>query len=268
MKILKNFINKILSIFKIRLVKTKTFERLIKSQNIKNNLNAIENIANEKSFKKSFLYFNNSTSQNNRIAIDIFVLNYLNFKKKGFFLEFGAGNGIYNSNTYLMEKKFEWRGILVEPAKVYYPELIRNRNCIVEKNCLWTESNLKLEFTEVDKTIESGMSTITKYEDRDRFSILRKKKNKKYFVNTITLLEVLDKYKAPKNIDFMSIDTEGSEFEILKNFNFKKYKFGFISCEHMWNLEKRSNIYKLLTNNGYKRIYTEYSVQDDWYVKR
>ena len=268
MKILVNLINKTLSFFKIRVIKIKTFQRLIISDNIINNLNAIKNTGNEKFFKKAFLYFDNSTSQNNRIAIDIFVLNYFNFKNNGYFLEFGAGNGVYNSNTLLMEKKFKWKGILVEPANVYYPELKKNRQCIIEKNCLWSKSNLKLEFIEVDKKIESGMSTIASYQDQDKFSNLRKKKNKKYLVNTITLMEVLNKHKAPKNIDFMSIDTEGSEFEILKNFDFKKYKFGFISCEHMWNLKKRSNIYKLLTKNGYERVYTDYSMQDDWYIKR
>lgn len=49
---------------------------------------------------------------------DLFVLTELNFKQNGYFVEFGATNGVDLSNTYLLEKEFNWSGILAEPARV------------------------------------------------------------------------------------------------------------------------------------------------------
>ena len=77
---------------------------------------------------------------------------------------------------------------------------------------------------------------------------------------------ILDKYNAPEIIDYLSIDTEGSEFEILKNFDFGKYKFNVITCEHNFT-PVREKIFKLLSENGYLRKYSDLSKWDDWYVR-
>ena len=67
---------------------------------------------------------------------------------------------------------------------------------------------------------------------------------------------MLIKYNAPKLIDYLSIDTEGSEFEILKNFDFNNFKFRVITCEHNFS-DNREKIYKLLTDNGYIRKFVK-----------
>jgi len=77
---------------------------------------------------------------------------------------------------------------------------------------------------------------------------------------------LLDKYKAPGTIDFLSIDTEGSEYEILRNFEFNKYQFRVITCEHNYG-PGREEIFALLTGHGYVRKFEELSTFDDWYVK-
>ena len=64
---------------------------------------------------------------------DLFVLSQLNFKKKGFFVEFGAADGFTLSNTYVLEKNFKWKGIVSEPAKIFHKKLTLNRHCIIEK---------------------------------------------------------------------------------------------------------------------------------------
>jgi hypothetical protein len=79
------------------------------------------------------------------------------------------------------------------------------------------------------------------------------------------LNDLLLKYDAPKNMDYLSIDTEGSEFEILENFNFSKYSFKVITCEHSYE-PKRDKIFELLTSKGYARVYEGLSKWDDWYI--
>ena len=78
-------------------------------------------------------------------------------------------------------------------------------------------------------------------------------------------MDLLKKYNAPKEIDYLSIDTEGSEFEILNAFDFDAYKIKVITCEHNFT-PMREEIYKLLGSKGYVRKYQEFSQFDDWYV--
>ena len=79
---------------------------------------------------------------------DLFVQSQLNFKKKGFFVEFGAADGFTSSNTYILEKIFKWKGIISEPAKIFHKKLTLNRHCIIEKKIIWKESNQNLQFKE------------------------------------------------------------------------------------------------------------------------
>jgi FkbM family methyltransferase len=202
-------------------------------------------------------------SQSSEIHQDLFVLATTKFKRKGYFVEFGAADGKNLSNTYLLEKNFGWTGILAEPSKNWHSELKINRtNAQIEIDCVWSKSNEKLEFSE--SADQPYLSTILKFEKYDYHSYSRKHR-KKYKVNSISLNDLLKKYGAPFYIDYLSIDTEGSEFEILENFDFNTYKFGVITCEHNFT-DNRLKIYNLLTTNGYKRVYENFSKYEDWYI--
>jgi FkbM family methyltransferase len=193
---------------------------------------------------------------------DIFVLAELEQKKDGFFVEFGATDGVELSNTYLLEKKYGWTGILAEPAKCWHAALQKNRKSSIETKCVWKESNATLVFSE---TNIPELSTINSYSECDEH-IESRKNSKIYNVDTISLLDMLAKHKAPNIIDYLSIDTEGSEFEILKNFDFDNYQFKIITCEHNFT-DMRQNIYELLLSKGYMRKFEHLSRWDDWYVK-
>lgn len=199
---------------------------------------------------------------NSQLGQDVFALSETGLKEGGFFVEFGATNGIHLSNTYLLEKEFGWNGIVAEPAMQWHTDLRNNRSCHIEIDCVWKESNAHLLFNEASY---GELSTLDAYSSSDLHSTNRTH-GKKYEVSTISLVDMLDKYRAPRTIDYLSIDTEGSEYEILASFDFSKYQFRVITCEHNYE-SLREKIFSLLTKNGYVRKYEELSEFDDWYVK-
>jgi hypothetical protein len=87
-----------------------------------------------------------------------------------------------------------------------------------------------------------------------------------YTVETISLTDLLDQRGAPTEIDYFSIDTEGSELEILEAFDFSRWRFNAITVEHNYVSASRNAIYDILTANGYTRVCTELAQWDDWYV--
>lgn len=192
---------------------------------------------------------------------DLFVLSQLNFKRNGYFVEFGATNGVALSNTHLLEKEFSWTGILAEPARCWHQDLKRNRSAHLEFGGVWRESGLTLPFNEVEY---AELSTILAYSQADRYAHVRSR-GEAYDVDTISLNDLLEKFDAPKNIDYLSIDTEGSEYAILESFDFERRRFSVITCEHNFTPE-REKIYELLTRKGYERKYESLSQFDDWYV--
>jgi FkbM family methyltransferase len=197
-----------------------------------------------------------------QLGQDLFVLCELSFKAGGYFVEFGAANGVDLSNTYLLEKEFGWSGIVAEPAKRWHRDLMNSRECHIETDCVWRESNAVVDFNEAGA---AEYSTIDSYSSSDHHS-LRRKNGTTYSVKTISLKDLLDKYEAPRKIDYLSIDTEGSEYEILSGFDFSKYQFSVITCEHNYTQE-RAKIFSLLSKNGYLRKLEAGSGFDDWYVK-
>jgi FkbM family methyltransferase len=166
------------------------------------------------------------------------------------------------SNTYLLEKEFGWRGIVAEPAARWQQDLKGNRNCHIESKCVWRDSNSVLTFNEAD---EGEYSTIDAFRSSDIHYQMRTR-GTNYSVTTLSLEDMLNKYNAPRSIDYLSIDTEGTEFEILSAFDFSKYEFRVITCEHNFS-QQRDKIFSLLTENGYSRLFEKLSRFDDWYVR-
>ena len=141
-----------------------------------------------------------STSQ---IGQDMFVLAELHFKRDGYFVEFGAANGKDLSNTYMLEKELGWDGIVAEPAMIWREDLIANRSSKISFDCVWTRSNELLEFNEVSAP---ELSTINAFSESDGHHQTRQE-GKKYNVYTVSLIDLLKQFNAPKEIDYLSIDT-------------------------------------------------------------
>ncbi len=191
---------------------------------------------------------------------DLFALIANNFKRNGYFVEFGATNGIDMSSTWILENKFQWEGILAEPGKNWHQDLMKNRKCKITTDCVWTVSDEKLSFLE---SSQPTLSTILSFSDSDGRN-RGERTHSTYEVNTISLVDLLKKFEAPSTIDFMSIDTEGSEFDILNSFDWDSYKINALCVEHNYT-DARKKIFGLLSSNGYKRVCEGISGSDDWY---
>lgn len=85
-------------------------------------------------------------------------------------------------------------------------------------------------------------------------------------VLSITLLDALQFVNAPRYINFLSIDTEGNEFDALLGMDFNKYFVKCLVVEHNFNLFNRKKIYELLVDNNFKRIYENQTLYEDWYI--
>jgi FkbM family methyltransferase len=199
----------------------------------------------------------NSKSQ---LGQDVLALAAHGIMRDGFFVEFGATDGEVLSNSHLLEKHFGWSGILAEPSTEYWQSLRSKRSVSLDNRCVWSESGLSLSFISNEE-----LSSLEIVAHRDSHDRARSKNARKYLVATVSLMDLLIEHKAPSVVDFLSIDTEGSEFEILTAFDFSKYRFGLICVEHNFN-EHRIPIQHLLTSNGYRQVHADLSKWDDWYV--
>jgi FkbM family methyltransferase len=205
--------------------------------------------------------FMNSQAQ---LFQDLLVVFLLKGKRNGFFVEFGATNGRDLSNTFTLEHNLQWKGILAEPAKCWHAALRSNRKAAIDTRCVWSESGQQLAFTETEL---AELSTLNEFVDKD-FNKAGRATGTSYPVETVSLTDLLKAHKSPKEIDYMSIDTEGSELPILQAFNFDQYDIKIITVEHNFVEPTRANIHALLTSKGFVRLFDMLSKFDDWYVKK
>ena len=193
---------------------------------------------------------------------DLFVTYALKNKENGFFVEFGACDGVHLSHTYLLEKKLNWKGILSEPAKIWHEELKRNRNCKINIDCISPFSGEKVGFSE---TIRPELSTINTHLKNDLHSS-RRIVNLNYEVNTLSLNDLLSLNDAPTEIDLISIDTEGTELEIIEQFDFDRYQTKIIIIEHNYDKTRKVRLKKIFENQNFKLVFHNISGPDYWFI--
>ncbi len=192
---------------------------------------------------------------------DLWVAYELRSMRGGFFVEFGAANGRRISNSYYLEKTFGWTGILAEPARVWYPALRANRKGAIDERCVWKESGQKVIFNQAPVSLHS---TIHDYSDGDGNAHTREG-GTHYEVETVSLIDLLRFWNAPRRIHYLSLDTEGSELDILEAFDFSAYDVALITVEQTRAYKGR--IAELLASKGYAQKFEAFSRNDGWYVK-
>jgi FkbM family methyltransferase len=193
---------------------------------------------------------------------DIWALYELDGKRGGYFVDFGATNGTTFNNSVVLERRFAWKGIVAEPNPSYHAQIFKNRKCAISTKCVHSVSGERLEFLCSTRGMMSHLAG--KGEGVD---IADAEIDQRVMVDTVTLDDLLDEHNAPPVIDFISIDTEGSEYDILSAFDFSRRHVRLFAVEHNFGT-RRDTIHALMTANGYIRRFPELSRFDDWYIHR
>lgn len=191
---------------------------------------------------------------------DYWVLDKVHYKKNGFFVDIGAGDGVTGSNTFALEKFYDWNGICIDPNPSFLKSLCGSRDVLISDLAVWQTSGEILDFKYIQQgrkdffgwNFRSGISsvvdnTLVKFDDHKVFSI--------------TLNDLLELYNAPKDIDYISIDAEGSETNILESFDFKKYNIKLFTIEYNDD-NSRYAIRQIMEKNGYQAIDIDTSGED------
>ena len=205
--------------------------------------------------KRKYKYKKTSYSFN---GVDLIIDYIFKDKKKGFYLDIGAQHPISNNNTFLLFKK-GWKGINIDLDK---------KNIDLFKIARPKDINLNYAISDVKKEVDlffyhesSPINTLSK--NVSSFQKAKVKEIKK--IQTKVLNDVLNDINLQNHIDYMNIDVEGYEDQVLKGFNIQKFKPSVVSIEYldlnMKKLEFRNNdINNLLNSDLYK-----YFIQNNYY---
>ena len=200
-----------------------------------------------------------------QLGQDRFIDEYFEKKENLVFLDIGAHDGKTISNTFFLEKERKWKGICIEAQPSIFEELKKNRDCV----CLnFAISNFEgeIDFTVVDgyANMLSGISSLY---NKTHFERVKGEINhyggdmKTLKLPTKKLQTIIDEYEF-YNIDFCSIDTEGSEYEIIKSIDFNKTNIKVFIIENNY---KENDIQLFLEEKGYSL--TNKLEWDDVYIK-
>ncbi len=205
-------------------------------------------------FKRKLKYKKNSFSFN---SVDLIIDYIFKNKKDGFYLDIGSQHPVSNNNTYLLFKK-GWCGINIDLDK---------KNIDLFKIARPKDINLNYAISDIEKEVDlffyhdsSPINTLSK----NVSNFQKAKVNKIKKIQTKILDNILENLDFKNHIDYMNIDVEGHEEQVLKGFNIAKYKPSVISIEYLdLNMKKlefknndinnvlNSNLYKYFIRNNY-----------------
>ena len=187
-----------------------------------------------------------------------YIENISKGRKGGVFLDIGANDGLFGSNTATLEIDYGWTGICIEANPTLIQPLTTNRpNSIIVHKAVWTSKGevqieVPLSFKKYDPAnqlgriagIERNQTSFKKYFDKGIET---------FTVSTDTATHIIKKKLGlPVVIDYMSLDTEGAELEILQSIDFSKIDIKFMTIEHGNRKGMKEKFAEYLTQFGYK----------------
>ena len=181
---------------------------------------------------------------------DIEIFNYFKNKKNGFYVDVGAYHPIERNNTMLLYLN-GWEGINID---------ISTFSIKLFNHLRTRDLNLNLAISKKEGMVDmyfqkklSQLSTIKKQHAYKSFQGNIKKK----LIDSKTLDSVLDRSKfKDKKIDFLDIDVEGADIDVLESLDFNRYSPELICVEVIEKNNDESQIFKFLKKRGYQKIWS------------
>lgn len=192
---------------------------------------------------------------------EYYINNIVKGKRNGTYLDIGANDGKHGSNTATLEYEYNWSGICVEANPTLISSLIVNRpNSIVVHKAVWTspgEVNIEVPHSFKGSEPPDQLGRITGIERNERaFKKFFDKGYETFTVKSDTATNIVkESLGLPVVIDYMSLDTEGAELEVLQSIDFNLIDIKFMTVEHG-------------NRKGYKNIFADYLKQFGYKVHR
>lgn len=189
-------------------------------------------------------------------------------KTGGIFLELGADNGINGSNTLFFERERNWTGICIEPRISPYKELIKNRTCKNFNVAITQDEKESKKFLQVEGSLAQLSGLVDKFDPRHLERIKRETNENNIpssiiDVPSMTLNHVLEQ-SGVDHIDYLSLDTEGGELDILKSIDYSRFPINCITVENKY---EDKEIRHFLSSIGYRKV-TRLKIDDVFVFKK
>ena len=183
-------------------------------------------------------------------------------KRNGSFIEIGAFDGQTLSNTLYLERDLGWTGVLAEPARVHHATIEKSRpGARLERRCVLDVTGMRVSFSEMEL---GELSTVDGFGGQDHLTRHRRAR-RTYEVETVSLDDLVREHFGGETVDYVSIDTEGTEARILSSYSFLGAP-AILTVEHNYT-PHRETIRQLLAERGYVNLMPRISCFDDWYVR-
>ena len=194
---------------------------------------------------------------------DVIVSRLLGEKKNGYFVDLASNAAVFISNTYSLERKVNWTGLCIEPNPIYWSDLV-HRNCQVVAAIVGGTRMEEVAFSFPEIGYMGGIVG-AEFDNHDATGA-----EMKY---TVPLQEILWRFSAPAEMDYLSLDVEGAELLVMQHFPFDEYSFKVLTVERP-NFELQA----LLKEQGYEcvgtisvfgeTLWVRTAIKDSLYISR
>jgi FkbM family methyltransferase len=216
------------------------------------------------------LYFNNAELQrdgySSQCGQDKWLVEVVfGGMRNGVFVDIGAHDGVSFSNTYFLEKQLDWDGVAIEPMPEVFARLDSNRECVKLNGCVAANAG-PAGFLKISGYSEMLSGLVAQYDPRHLERIRREVSVnggtvEEIEVQCFRLDSVLQEYGL-KEINYMNVDVEGAEYDILRSIDFGAVNIRVCGIENNY---RDFRIPRLMRDNGYTFVAI---VGDEFYVKR
>lgn len=196
---------------------------------------------------------------------DLFVLTIFG-EKEGTFLDLGGGHPTEISNSFLLQNWFNWSGYIVEPNPEFND--MQKRIRASDKVVVFEVAITGNDRGTANFTLDGEFSGLSQKNIGELHAKRRAKRfNDQIVVETLPIRDFIDDNQITK-IDYLSIDVEGGELDIVSNFPFEKTQVSVITVEHNFRFDDLNEIQEILAYHDFVQIFRDQTEWDAWFISK